>query len=100
MSDNSRSSDPYSVDNLVREFRDMFLEIERNRALINSASADEFLSRIMSESLNIRNGHGPRERIVMIVCTHRRTNEVRRVPVDDFRSAEWNQEWTCEITFN
>jgi hypothetical protein len=44
MSDNSSSSDPYSVDSLVREFRDMILEIERNRALINSGSSDDFLS--------------------------------------------------------
>jgi hypothetical protein len=94
MSDNSSSSDPYSVDSLVREFRDMILEIERNRALINSGSADDFLSRLMSELLNIRNGHRPRERIVMMVCTHRRTNEVRQIPVEDFRSAEWSQEWT------
>jgi hypothetical protein len=98
MSDKSSSSDPYSVDSLVREFHDMILEIERNRALIYSGSADDLLSRLMSELLNIRNGHRPRERVVMMVCTHRRTNEVRRIPVEDFRSVEWSQEWTFDLT--
>jgi hypothetical protein len=98
MSDNSSSSDPYSVDSLVREFRDMIVEIERNRALINSGSVDDLLSRLMSELLNIRNGHRPRERTVMMVCTHKRTNEVRQIRVEDFRSAEWSQEWTFELT--
>jgi hypothetical protein len=98
MSDNSSSSDPYSVDSLVREFRDMMLEIERNRTLINSGSTDGLLSRLMSELLNIRNGHRPQERTVMVVCTHKRTNEVRQILVEDFRSVEWSQEWTFDLT--
>jgi hypothetical protein len=84
MSDNSSFSDPYSVDSLVREFRDMMLEIERNRTLINSGSADGLLSWLMSELLNIRNGHRPLDRTVMVVCTHKRTNEVRQIRVEDF----------------
>jgi hypothetical protein len=98
MSDNSSFSDPYSVDSLVREFRDMMLEIERNRTLINSGSADGLLSRLMSELLNIRNGHRPQDRAVMVVCTHRRTNEVRQIRVEDFRAVEWSQEWTFDLT--
>jgi hypothetical protein len=97
MSENSSSSDPYSVDSLVREFRDMMLEIERNRILINSGSADGLLSRLMSELLNIRNGHRPQDRTVMVVCTHKRTNEVRQIRVENFRSVEWSQEWTFDL---
>jgi hypothetical protein len=98
MSDKSSSLDPYSVDSLVREFRDMMMEIERNRTLINSGATDGLLSRLMSELLNIRNGHRPQDRIIMVVCTHRRTNEVRQVRVEDFRSVEWGQEWTFDLT--
>jgi hypothetical protein len=97
MSDNSSTSDPYSVDSLVREFRDMMLEIERNRSLINSGSADGLLSRLMSELLNIRHGHRPQDKTVMVVCTHKRTNEVQ-IRVEDFRSVEWSQEWTFDLT--
>jgi hypothetical protein len=71
MSDNSSSSDPYSVESLIREFREMVLEIERNRALANPDSADEFLARIMSELLNIRNDVRPRQRVVGMCCTNR-----------------------------
>jgi hypothetical protein len=98
MSDNSSSFDPYSVDSLVREFRDMMLEIERNRTLISSGSADGLLSRLLSELLNIRNGHRPQDRTVMVVCTHKRTNEIRQIRVEDFRSVEWSQEWTFDLT--
>jgi hypothetical protein len=98
MSDKSSSFDPYSVDSLVREFRDMMLEIERNRALINSGSADGLLSRLMSELLNIRNGHRPQDRTVMVTCTHKSTNEVRQVRAEDFRSADWSQDWTFDLT--
>jgi hypothetical protein len=98
MSDYSSSFDPYSVDSLVREFRDMMLEIERNRALINSGSADNLLSRLMSELLNIRNGRRPQDRTVMVICTHKSTNEVRQVRAEDFRSAEWSQDWAFDLT--
>jgi hypothetical protein len=98
MSDNSSSFDPYSVDSLVREFRDMMLEIERNRALINSGSADNLLSRLLAELLNIRNGRRPQDRTVMVNCTHKSTNEVRQVRAEDFRSAEWSQDWTFDLT--
>jgi hypothetical protein len=97
MSDNPSSFDPYSVDSLVREFRDMMLEIERNRTLINSRSGDGLLSWLMSE-LNIRNGHRPQDRTVMVVCTHKSTNEVRQIQFENFRSVEWSQEWTFDLT--
>jgi hypothetical protein len=98
MSAKSSSLDPYSVDSLVSEFRDMMMEIERNRILINSGSTDGLLSRLMSELLNIRNGHRPQDRTVMVVCTHRSTNEVRQVRAEDFRSVEWSQDWTFDLT--
>jgi hypothetical protein len=52
----------------------------------------------MSELLNIRNGHRPQDRTVMVVCTHRSTNEVRQVRAEDFRSVEWSQDWTFDLT--
>jgi hypothetical protein len=98
MSAKSSSLDPYSVDSLVSEFRDMMMEIERNRILINSGSTDGLLSRLMSELLNIRNGHKSQDRTVIVVCSHKSTNEVRQVRAEDFRSAEWSQDWTFDLT--
>jgi hypothetical protein len=89
------SADPYSVEALVNEAREMYRQCERYRAYRASSiieCSDEYLARLMTETMSIRNTR-PNQNTIVMLCYNRRTNEIRRVTNNDL--LELGSKWIC-----
>jgi hypothetical protein len=99
MANNSQTTgsanDPYSVESLIRETREMCSEIELNRAIIRQET-DEYLSQLVANNLSIQRASRPRPNILIFICHNRRTGETIRVTSDDFHLMQWNSDWSFQ----
>jgi hypothetical protein len=89
------SDDRFSVEALVNEAREMFRQCERYRAYRASSvieCSDEYLARLMSETMAIRDARPDPNTIVML-CYNKSTKEIRRVTLND--PFELDSEWIC-----
>jgi hypothetical protein len=89
------SNDPYSVESLIRETREMCSQIEMNRAIIRQ-DTDDYLSQLVTNNLSIRRASRPRPDIIIFICYNRRTGETIRVTSDDFHLMQWNSDWSFQ----
>jgi hypothetical protein len=89
------SNDPYSVESLIRETREMCSEIEMNRAIIRQET-DDYLSQLVVNILSIRRASRPRPNVIIFICYNRRTGETIRVSSDDFHLMQWNSDWSFQ----
>jgi hypothetical protein len=99
MANNSRttdsSNDPYSVESLIRETREMCSQIEMNRAIIRQET-DEYLSHLVANSLSIRRASRPRPNVIIFICYNRRTGETIRLTSDEFHLRQWDSDWSFQ----
>jgi hypothetical protein len=89
------SNDPYSVESLIRETREMCSEIEMNRAIIRQET-DDYLSQLVANNLSIRRASRPHPNVIIFICYIRRTGETIRVSSDDFHLMQWNSDWSFQ----
>jgi hypothetical protein len=86
MANNSQTSsstnDPYSVESLIRETREMCAEIELNRAIVRQET-DQYMSQLVANNL-------------IFICRNRRTGEILRVTSDEFQTMTWNSDWSFQ----
>jgi hypothetical protein len=87
------SNDPYSVESLIRETREMCSQIEMNRAMIRQET-DEYLSHLVANNLSIRRTSRPRPNVIIFICFNRRTGETIRMTSDEFHLRQWNSDWS------
>jgi hypothetical protein len=99
MANNSQTTgsanDPYSVESLIRETREMCSEIELNRAIIRQET-DKYLSQLVANNLSIQRASRPRPNILIFICRNRRTGETLRVTSDEFHLMTWNSDWSFQ----
>jgi hypothetical protein len=99
MANNSRttdsSNDPYSVESLIRETREMCSQIEMNRAIIGQET-DEYLSHLVANNLSIRRASHPRPNVIIFICYNRRTGETIRLTSDKFHLRQWDSDWSFQ----
>jgi hypothetical protein len=99
MANNSQTTgstnDPYSVESLIRETREMCSEIELNRAIIRQET-DQYLSQLVANNLSIQRASRPRPNILIFICRNRRTGETLRVTSDEFHLMTWSSNWSFQ----
>jgi hypothetical protein len=89
------SNDPYSVESLIRETREMCSQIEMNRAIIRQET-DDYLSQLVANNLSIWRASRPCPNVIIFICYNRRTGETIRVTSDDFHLMQWNSDWSFQ----
>jgi hypothetical protein len=99
MANNSQTTDsandPYSVESLVRETRELCSQIEMNRAIIRQET-DDYLSQLVVNNLSIWRASRPRPNIIIFICYNRRTGETIRVTSDNFHLRQWDSDWSFQ----
>jgi hypothetical protein len=87
------SNDPYSVESLVNEAREMYRQCESFRAYRTPTPPDEYLARLAEETLNMNSR--PHENIIVMLCYNTKTNEVRKITSETFHMTDLGPDWIC-----
>jgi hypothetical protein len=86
------SNDPYSVESLVNEAREMYRQCESFRAYRAPTPPIEYLARLAEETLSVNSR--PRQNVIEMLCYNTKTKEIKKITHE---TPDLGPDWICNV---